>query len=100
MIFDRYELGLKDLDFSKTYDVEAFLTIFSKDKLKELYPILIVEHGKENPFDVNHDGEVNIADINALIDMILSGNNFHDCNGDGEMNIADINALIDYILSV
>ena len=100
LIFDRYELGLKDLDFSKTYDVEAFLTIFSKDKLKELYPILIVEHGKENPFDVNHDGEVNIADINALIDMILSGNNFHDCNGDGEMNIADINALIDNILSV
>jgi len=102
LIFDRYELGLKDLDFSKHYDVDAFLTIFSKDKLKELYPILIVEHGVPpvNPFDVNHDGEVNIADINALIDMILSGNNFHDCNGDGEMNIADINALIDNILSV
>lgn len=100
LIFDRYELGLKDLDFSKHYDVDAFLTIFSKDKLKELYPILIVEHGVPpvNPFDVNHDGEVNIADINALIDMILSGNNFHDCNGDGEMNIADVNALIDYIL--
>ena len=98
LIFDRYNLGMKDLDFTDTYDVEAFLTLFSADKLKELYPIKIVKHSDTNPFDVNKDGEVNIADINALIDMILSGNNFHDCNGDGEMNIADINALIDYIL--
>ena len=52
--------------------------------------------------DVNGDGEVNIADINAVIDIILGGNSSNtaaDANGDGEINIADINALIDIILS-
>ena len=51
--------------------------------------------------DVNGDGEINIADINAVIDMILSGtaSDRGDVNGDGETNIADVNALIDYILS-
>ena len=54
--------------------------------------------------DVNGDGEVNIADINALIDIILGSiaeNNQMiraDVNEDGEINIADINALIDIIL--
>ena len=51
--------------------------------------------------DVNGDNEVNIADVNALIDMILSGNTtaVGDVNGDNEVNIADVNALIDIILS-
>ena len=50
--------------------------------------------------DVNSDGEVNISDINALIDMILSGNSGStgDVNSDGEVNISDVNALIDIIL--
>ena len=56
------------------------------------------EPGK--PGDVNADGEVNIADVNAVIDMILSqsSNKSGDVNGDGEVNIADVNAVIDYIL--
>ena len=61
------------------------------DLMPEDYP-----HG-----DVNHDSEVNIADVNALIDIILSGNgdtSTADVNGDSEINIADINALIDIIL--
>ena len=52
--------------------------------------------------DVNGDREVNIADVNALIDIILGGNGditAADVNGDGEINIADINAVIDIILS-
>ena len=50
--------------------------------------------------DVNGDGEVNIADVNAIIDYILSGNMDAkgDVNGDGEVNIADVNAVIDIIL--
>ena len=53
-----------------------------------------------NPGDVNGDGEVNIADVNALIDMILSGltTPAGDVNRDGEVNIADVNAVIDMIL--
>ncbi len=52
------------------------------------------------PGDVNHDGEVTIADVNALIDIVLRGENHHesDINGDGELNIADVNALIDLVL--
>ena len=51
--------------------------------------------------DVNGDSEVNIADINALIDLILTSgtNDRADVNGDSEINIADINALIDLILN-
>ena len=51
--------------------------------------------------DVNCDLEVNIADVNAAIDIILGGNSSTlaaDVNNDGEINIADINAVIDIIL--
>ena len=51
--------------------------------------------------DVNGDGEVNIADVNAVIAMILSGVNDEngDVNGDNEVNIADVNAIIAIILN-
>ena len=50
--------------------------------------------------DVNGDGEVNIADINAIIDAIILdkySSNF-DANGDGEVNVGDISHVIDIIL--
>ena len=49
---------------------------------------------------MNGDGEVNIADVNAVVDMILSGVYYAkgDVNCDGEVNIADINLLISIIL--
>ncbi len=51
--------------------------------------------------DVNGDGMVNISDINALINYILSGGfaDAADVNGDGAINIADVNAVIGIILS-
>lgn len=49
--------------------------------------------------DFNGDGEVNIADLNYLINLILTDAGLGDITGDGETNIADINALIDIILS-
>ncbi|MBR5170181.1 MAG: leucine-rich repeat protein [Muribaculaceae bacterium] len=53
------------------------------------------------PGDVNEDGEVNIADVNVLINMILTSTStsLGDVNHDGEVNIADVNVLIDMILS-
>ena len=71
------------------------------------------------PGDVNGDGEVNIADVNMVIDVIINGGSHGhshapaneseagsedwsviiDVNGDGEINIADINVVINYILS-
>ena len=54
------------------------------------------------PGDVNGDDEVNIGDINALITIILGGEDNtegrSDANGDGEVNIGDINAVIAIIL--
>ena len=50
--------------------------------------------------DVNGDGEVNISDVNAVIDLILNdGEGNGDVNGDGEINISDVNAVIDIILN-
>ena len=70
-----------------------------------------------NPGDVNGDGEINIADANSVVVIIINGgSNGHthilsldgksliyildgDVNGDGEINIADVNAIIDIILN-
>ena len=55
--------------------------------------------------DVNHDGIVNIADINKIIDIIFGGKvdestrNRADVNSDNIVNIADINAIINIILN-
>ena len=60
----------------------------------------------ENLGDVNGDGEINIADANSVIDIVvMGGNNGHsrapaaDVNDDGEINIADVNAIINIILN-
>ena len=53
--------------------------------------------------DVNHDGNVSIADVTALIDMLLGGGSgceiCADVNGDNEVSIADVTALIDVLLT-
>ena len=55
--------------------------------------------------DVNADGEVNIADVTRIIDLILGGQADAallaraDVNTDGEVKIADVTALISYLLS-
>ena len=55
--------------------------------------------------DVNGDGEVNISDVTALIDYLLSGDasaintDAADCNHDNGVSIADVTVLIDYLLS-
>ena len=53
--------------------------------------------------DVNRDGNINIADVTALIDLLLAGGNVEydaiaDVNSDGSINIADVTALIDVLL--
>ena len=55
--------------------------------------------------DVKKDGKINIADVTALIDYLLSGDDSRidlqaaECKIDGRINIADVTALIDYLLS-
>ena len=52
--------------------------------------------------DVNHDHNVNIADVTALIDYLLGTGTAceicADVNGDSVINIADVTALIDLLL--
>ena len=55
--------------------------------------------------DVDGNGNVNISDVTALIDYLLSGNasginlSGADCNQDSSVNISDVTSLIDYLLS-
>ena len=51
------------------------------------------------------DGEITIADVTAIIDILLAGDtsgvdmNCADCDVDGSLSIADVTALIDYLLT-
>ena len=55
--------------------------------------------------DVNGDNNVNISDVTALINYLLSGNatginlTAANCNQDGSVNISDVTALIAFLLS-
>ena len=54
------------------------------------------------PGDVNGDGGINISDVTALINLLLSGGEISagsDVNGDGQVNISDVTALINRLLS-
>ena len=52
---------------------------------------------------MNGDGEVNIADVNDIIDVILTGHSGRainaDVDGNDEINIGDVNRIIAIILS-
>ena len=54
--------------------------------------------------DVNLDGEISVADINAIIQVILGDHVTQalreraDVNGDNEVTVADINSVIDLII--
>jgi hypothetical protein len=56
--------------------------------------------------DVNGDGEINVADINFVIGILLDAGMHGDAlsradvNEDGEINIADVNTLVGMILSI
>ena len=54
--------------------------------------------------DVNGDGEVNIEDLSALIDLLLESTPMFkqnsDVNSDGQISIGDVSALIDKLLSM
>jgi hypothetical protein len=55
--------------------------------------------------DVDDNGSVNISDVTALIDYLLTSNangislDGADCDQDGSINISDVTSLIDYLLT-
>ena len=78
--------------------VEAYQTA---NEWKRFETIIGIDIEPENPADVNGDGEVNIADVGAVIREILTGAGLLPCdvNGDDEVNIADVGTIIREILS-
>ncbi len=71
--------------------------------------IMLDENPEDGPTslrgDVNMDGEINIADVTALISYVLSRDATGidlvaaNCNQDSEINIADVTTLINRVLS-
>ena len=94
----------------EAYQLAAYWHLF--------YNILGDAANEDPPGDVNGDGEVNVADVNKVIDVIINGgshghghapssegetdsedwSDINDVNGDGEINIADVNIIISIIL--
>ena len=94
-----FPVMIKSIKFSINRNSEAGEYILALKSLFCHYPYIMEPQAV--PGDVNGDGEVNIADVNAIIDFILLGLSADnaDVNKDGEVNIADINAVIDIILA-
>jgi hypothetical protein len=52
--------------------------------------------------DVDGDNNVNIGDVTALIDMLLTGEEAPagaDCDNNNAVNISDVTTLVDFLLS-
>ena len=59
-------------------------------------------YGSAGKGDVNTDGIINISDVTALIDLILSGGEYNpdaDFNYNGKYDIGDVTTLIDFLLT-
>ena len=99
-----FVLSATDLDATKVYKVET-----------GTYRSYIAEIGFQTPLvkkvligDVNRDGFVNIADVTAMVDIILGKDNEEpyaydhvaaDIDGDNDITITDVTALVNIILS-
>ncbi|MBR4828334.1 MAG: leucine-rich repeat protein [Muribaculaceae bacterium] len=96
-IGERMSKKVSGLQSGTKYIFRAFLTAGGETYYGNEVEFVTIS----NSLDVNLDGEINIADINAVIDIILTDKPglSGDVNGDDEVNIADINTIIDAILS-
>ena len=94
-----FGITMPEWDNSWPYDVVGFVGYYYPDYWY-IFPIEIREQTIRG--DVNHDREVNIADVNTIIGFILDDESLEsgqmDVNGDGEVNISDINTVLDIIL--
>ena len=67
------------------------------------YIHLHLSKSASKPGDVNGNGEVNVTDVTALVNIILGSTTDYDMlnvdvNGDGEVNVTDVTALVNIIL--
>ena len=89
-------------DVNKTSFFEV-ITQTNKYQVKDVTDVYLPYLDKGLKGDVNGDGEVNLADVNLLIDIVLGGTDASDgrsdVNEDAEVNMADINEVINIILN-
>ena len=104
-ITDRF-YTVRDLEAQGTY-VYRVKTLFAdgtESAWSNVEQVTLDGHGYELG-DVNHDGEVAIGDVSALIDYLLDSTSNSICticgdiDGEGGVTIADVSALIDKLLS-
>lgn len=91
---------ITDLAYETTYNYVAFVTTSEGDTFYgEVQTFTTESDPNGNKFDVNRDGNVDISDIVAVINIIAgTSSNFQgDVNGDNKTDISDIVAIINYI---
>ena len=95
-----YPLTIKTIKFTLNKNSEKGSQTLDMKSFFCHYPNTGGQQGLKG--DVNGDGEINIADVNTLIDIVLTGTSASagaDINGDGEVTVADINEVIAIILA-
>ena len=81
----------------------AYLTVAtgSTTQYTDYSPVMTYVYRASQPGDVTGDGQVDIADVNAVINMMLGKAEplpTGDVTGDGGIDIADVNAIINNML--
>ena len=98
-------------DYTVTITGKGIISItFTPEKRFLLDEVLVLSSNKMPviiPGDVNGDGNVDVADIATIIDIMAgattpdaSASGTADVNGDGAVNVADISAVIDIMAGV
>ncbi len=86
------------------YKVKALYLDGTESEWSNIEEVTLFQNGHGYELgDVNHDGIVNISDVTALINGLLSGNilceTCADVKADGVVNISDVTALINMLLA-
>ncbi len=92
--------NLSGLTLSTDYVVQV-QAVLANGKTSEWSPVVkFTSLETAKPGDVNEDGEVNIADVTMLVNVILGNAEAEnaDVNTDGTIDIADVTALVNIIL--
>ena len=102
-----YDLSISFYNGQPTYTRVNHQTIAYTDvpTVGATLTLLAAEEVPYDPFDLNRDGDVTVADVSALLDYIagvgiLPDGVEPDLNQSGEVTVADVSALLDYVASL